>query len=251
MCPALTTAIFLQGTLSRIGTLLLGAIVGVLLNQLLSPSLDKWRERRSVERARRHRRTFDYAGRPLEFDGVDVGLQVLFGTLGRATKPEDVRTTLDERQWVSPAYLRSAAERYAERFGFYDGLVARLNKLDLEVYTDARGGEHHRLLLEVMPTGYYDFLATNVGLGPFTPATAPLLRGRGGLAETQLSNMIALDTATYCPARICHHLGDATAGDVAPRSRSRCLRSAIPAARLTTTIRSHAARPSWCETAES
>jgi len=187
------TAIFLEGTLSRIGTLLLGAILGVLLDHLLSPSLNKWRERRSAERARRHRRSFDYAGRPLEFDGVDVGVEVLFGTLGRATKPEDVRATLNERKWVSPARLRSAAERYGEHFGFYDGLVARLNKLDVEVYTDARGGERHRLLLEVMPTGYYDFLATNVGLGPFTPATARLLRGRGGLAETQLSNMMALD----------------------------------------------------------
>jgi ADP-ribose pyrophosphatase YjhB (NUDIX family) len=47
--------------------------------------------------------------------------------------------------------------------------------------------------MEVMATGYFDMLATNVALGPFTPETAPLLRGRAGLAETQLSNMMALD----------------------------------------------------------
>lgn len=173
--------------------LLLGAAVGVLLDHLLSPWLNRWRERRTVQHARRHRRTFDYAGRPLEFAGVDVGLQVLFGALGLATRQEDVQATLLQKPWRAPSELRDAAEHYAARLGFFDGQVARLNKLDVTTYADANGAERHRLLLEVAPTGYYDMLATNVALGPFTPDTAPLLTGRGGLAETQLSNMMGLD----------------------------------------------------------
>lgn len=189
----LTTAVLLGSTLGYVGSLFLGALIGLLLDHLLSPTLQRRRARRRSERSRRRRTSRDYAGRPFEFDGVDVGLQVLFGTLGRVTGPENVHATLENTPWTAPRRLREAAARYARRFGFYDGAVARLHRLDVETYADADGAEHHRLRMEVRPTGYYDMLATNVALGPFTPTTAPLLRGRGGLAETQLSNMMALD----------------------------------------------------------
>jgi 8-oxo-dGTP diphosphatase len=174
-------------------SLVLGAVLGVAADHLLSPGLARWRERRSEERALGHRRLFDYAGRPFEFDGVDVGLQVLFGTLGRALGPEDVHSTLLPRTWTAPAELREPAAAYAQRSGFFDGGVARLHGLDVTTFTDLDGAEHHRVRLAVMRTGYYDMLATNVALGPFTPEAAPLLAGRGGLAVTQLSNMMGLD----------------------------------------------------------
>lgn len=175
------------------GTLLLGGVAGVLVDHLLSPSLDRWWGAAAARRALKRRRAYEYAGRPFEFEGVDVGLQVLFGTLGLAILPPDVQASLIEGPWRAPQHLRDDAARYADRFGFYDGEVGRLNRLDVTTYGGPRGAEHQRLVMEVMPTGFFDMLATNVALGPFTPRTAPLLRGREGLAETQLSNMMALD----------------------------------------------------------
>jgi ADP-ribose pyrophosphatase YjhB (NUDIX family) len=193
MLSAPPLAVALESVAAFAATVALGAIAGVLLDHHWSPRLGRRRARRERERARRRRRDVDYAGRPFELDGVDFGLQVLFGTLGRVTRPHDVRATLLGTRWTAPARLRRAAAVFAERHGFHDGLVARLHTLDVETYADGAGAEHHRLRLGIMPTGYFDLLATNVALGPFTPATAPLLRGRGGLAETRLSNMIGLD----------------------------------------------------------
>jgi 8-oxo-dGTP diphosphatase len=193
---ALLADVSLGGILDFLGPLVFGAVIAVVIDHLLTPALARRRQRHSVAQARRHRKSFDYAGRPLEFDGVDVGVQVLFGTLGRATRQDDVQSTLVPKPWTAPADLRDAAALYAARFGFYDGKVARLNKLDVETYAVGRGDgleERHRLRLEIVPTGYFDMLATNVALGPFTPATAPLLGGRGGLAATQLSNMMGMD----------------------------------------------------------
>jgi len=188
---ALATAV--GGTAGYVASLLAGAVAGMLLDQLLSPPLERWRARRRAERSRRRREARDYAGRPFTFDGVDFGVQVLFGTLGRASRRADVQTALVEIPWRAPQRLREAAAKYAEQGGFYDGAVARLHTLDVETYADAAGAEHHRLRMEIRPTGFYDMLATNVALGPFTPTTAPLLRGRGGLSDTQLSNMMGLD----------------------------------------------------------
>lgn len=123
---------------------------------------------------------------------MDVGLQVLFGTLGRALRQEDVSAVLLPERWTAPEDLRRAAQRYADESGFYDGDVARLHALDVSVH-HVDGAERHRVRLTVARTGYFDYLATNVALGPFTPQTAPLLSGRGGLPETQLSNMMGLD----------------------------------------------------------
>jgi 8-oxo-dGTP diphosphatase len=176
-----------------VGTLLLGAIAGVLLDRILSPSLDRRQQRRSIHRALRRRQIFDYAGRPFEFDGVDVGIHVLFGTLGRALDAEDVQATLVDGRWRAPGHLRDAVARYAQGSGFFDGEVGRLNAMHVATLPGPYGQERHQVRLEVMPTGYFDYLATNVALGPFTPATAPLLNGRGGLAATQLSNMMGLD----------------------------------------------------------
>ncbi|MGH2853981.1 MAG: NUDIX hydrolase [Solirubrobacteraceae bacterium] len=189
---ALSTVSF-SSTLGAVAWLVAGALVGVFLGHLLSPRLNAGRTRRAAGRARRRRRLFDYAGRPLELHGIDVGLQVLYGTLGQITRPRDVRATLLERRWRAAPELREGAELYARKHGFYDGDVARLNDLDVETYADAEGDEHHRVWLRVAPTGYFDMLATNVALGPFTPETAPLLTGRGGIPETQLSNMMGLD----------------------------------------------------------
>ncbi len=188
----LSTASF-SSTLGAVAWLVAGALAGVFLGHLLSPRLNARRARRAAQQALQRRRLFDYAGRPLELHGINVGLQVLFGTLGGITQPRDVRATLLERRWRAASELREAVEPYASKQGFYDGDVARLNDLDVETYADAEGYEHHRVWLRVAPTGYFDMLATNVALGPFTPDTAPLLTGRGGIPETQLSNMMGLD----------------------------------------------------------
>lgn len=186
-------AITVLGVVGAAALLLAGALLGVFVDHLLTPRLDRRSRRKTIERAIRRRRAFDYAGRPLEFAGVDVGLHVLFGTLGRSVQPVDVIATLSAKTWRAPADLRRAAADYGARMGFYDGTVARLESLDVETYSDADRAERHRLRLGIRPTGYYDMLATNVALGPFTLESAPLLRGRGGLADTQLSNMMGLD----------------------------------------------------------
>ena len=171
-----------------------GGVIGVVLDHLLSPTLSRRRELRAIGRARRHRLAFDYAGRPLRSStGLTLVCRSCSGHSGRATAQEDVQTTLVDNPWRAPVHLRDAAEKYAEQLSLSDGTVTVSHRLDVATYNDAHGAEHHQLRLVVVPTGYYDMLATNVALGPFTPVTAPLLTGRGKLAETQLSNMMGLD----------------------------------------------------------
>lgn len=132
-------------------------------------------------------------GRPLEFDGVDVGLQVLVGTLGLSYGREDVHATPLAPRWAAPTELLNYVSPYAERNGLYPGEVARLNKLDVVTYSLDGLTERHRLRLEMAPTTYFDAIATNMALGPFTPDEAPLLNGRSGIEYTRLSNLVQIE----------------------------------------------------------
>lgn len=174
-------------------TLLLGAVGGVLAEHAIGPRLRRIRDRRQTLRLQRSRQYRGFGGRRLIIDGVDFGVHVLAGALGHSHGRRAVGCVLSEERWRAPDHLRRRAERHAADRGYYDGDVARLDSLHVSVHEDERGVEHHSLSLHLRPTGFFDFLATNVALGPFTSSSAPLLDGRDGLGATPLSGMVGLD----------------------------------------------------------
>lgn len=183
--------------LTYVLTLLAGAFAGAVMEFILSP-VRRWWNRLSTARRLAHRRLDDYADRRFEFDGVDVGLQVLVGHLGGSFERRDVKATLSANRWTTPGLLRNEVLRFVEArqmegTRFFDGQVARLERLEINPYADDDGTEHHRLSLYIDPTGFFDHLATNVALGPFKKHEAPILVSRSGLPLTTLSNMMALD----------------------------------------------------------
>lgn len=133
---------------------------------------------------------FSAEGMPLSFAGIDLGVQVLFGSLGASWGPQDIQALPMKEPWSAPAELLEYVEPYADRRGHYNGNCARLNRLDVVPYSPDGVTEHHRIRLEMSPVGYFDMLATNIALAPFTPAEAPLLTGRSGLPHTRLSNLV-------------------------------------------------------------
>lgn len=136
------------------------------------------------------RQQFAVEGVPLTIGDVDLGVRVLFGPLGFSWSAEDIQATPLTKPWTAPAELRGHLTPYVERWGLYDGSCARLNRLDVLPYSDDGVTERHRIRLEMSPTGYYDMLATNALLSPFTPGEAPLLTGRSGLEKTRMSNLV-------------------------------------------------------------
>ncbi|MFF0547261.1 hypothetical protein ACFYTF_30960 [Nocardia thailandica] len=133
---------------------------------------------------------FAAEGMPLTFGGIDLGVQVLFGPLGSSWGSNDIQALPMTAPWAAPAELVEFVKPYADQRGIYNGNCARLNRLDVVPYSADGVTEHHRLRLEMAPTGYFDMLATNFALGPFTTEGAPLLAGRSGLARTRLSNLV-------------------------------------------------------------
>jgi len=142
---------------------------------------------------RRSARFHLLSGRSLAFDEVNVGLQMLVGTLGASFGREDVHSTQLVGRWSAPAELLNYATKYAEKNGFYPGETARLNRLHVVTYSVDGISERHRLRLEMARTTFFDMLATNGALGPFTSEEAPLLDGRSGIEKTRLSNLVQIE----------------------------------------------------------
>ncbi|MEU1955661.1 caspase family protein [Nocardia rhamnosiphila] len=136
------------------------------------------------------RQQFAADGVPLAIGDVDLGVRVLFGPLGFSWSAEDIQATPLTKPWTAPAELRGHLTPYVERWGLYDGSCAKLNRLDVLPYSNDGVTERHRIRLEMSPTGYFDMLATNALLSPFTPDEAPLLAGRSGLEKTRMSNLV-------------------------------------------------------------